>query len=250
MIQKERKRQDKQQAVKRIFWNQLLYSSPAFGPVIESQISFLELTPACRVLDLGCGHGRHLADIARYDVHVIGIDVSQEQIVYAQQSAERLGADFTIVLVQADAQALPFASNTFHAIFGKAILHHIDNLERAAAEISRVLQSGGRAAFAEPMLAHPLFWLARRFTPGLRDSTEKPFMLGNFHQFASSFGGGETEVWFLFAPMAYLFRLLPGGEPIFRKAHKLLCRLDKWLFHHFPFLRYLAWYGTVKVINP
>jgi SAM-dependent methyltransferase len=176
------------------------------------------------------------------------VDISLARLSMAKERVKGAWAD-SVSLVQADALALPFASATFPAIFGKAILHHLDDRNMAASEILRVLRPGGRIAFAEPMSAHPIFWLVRRLTPGLRHAREKPFQVGDFQRFASPFQGAQIETWFLLTPLAYLFRLF-GLETLFRKVHAILCRLDAWLFHRFSFLRMLAWYGVVKAQKP
>lgn len=48
-------------------------------------------------------------------------------------------------------------------------------------------------------------------------------------------------------PLLYFFRLLPGGEPLFRRLLAAVQRLDGWLFKHCALLRRYAWYGLVKV---
>jgi SAM-dependent methyltransferase len=246
-ISEERKWQE-ERAERRSFWNRLLYDSPAFDALVGSQISYFEFEPDCWVLDLGCGEGRHLTEIAERGARVVGVDISLARLSMAKERVKGAWAD-SVSLVQADALALPFASATFPAIFGKAILHHLDDRNMAASEILRVLRPGGRIAFAEPMSAHPIFWLVRRLTPGLRHAREKPFQVGDFQRFASPFQGAQIETWFLLTPLAYLFRLF-GLETLFRKVHAILCRLDAWLFHRFSFLRMLAWYGVVKAQKP
>ena len=49
---------------------------------------------------------------------------------------------------RADAEALPFADQSFDLVLGHAVLHHLPNLRRAFAEFHRVLRPGGRIAFA------------------------------------------------------------------------------------------------------
>lgn len=129
---------------------------------------------------------------------------------------------------------------------GKAILHHLD-LGLAASEVNRLLPPGGRAAFAEPLAHHPLFWLARRLSPHMRTSDERPLALSELHAFAGRFAQADVDVLFLLAPLAYLFRLVPRGERLFRVAHRWLHALDRLVFRAMPFLRRFAWYGVVTV---
>jgi SAM-dependent methyltransferase len=48
---------------------------------------------------------------------------------------------------ETEAESLPFADESFDLVFGHAVLHHIPDLDRAAAEFLRVLRPGGTVAF-------------------------------------------------------------------------------------------------------
>jgi len=47
--------------------------------------------------------------------------------------------------------------------------------------------------------------------------------------------------------LSFLFRILPGGEPVFRRVHAWLQRVDQRLLARFPACRRLAWYGLSKL---
>jgi SAM-dependent methyltransferase len=115
-----------------------------------------------RVLDYGCGHGMAAVVLARRGATVSGIDLSAGYVAEAQRraAANEVEVDFR----QADAERLPFPDRSFDAIWGCAILHHLD-LERAGAELRRVLRPGGVAVFCEPWGENPLVQFARRFLP-------------------------------------------------------------------------------------
>jgi SAM-dependent methyltransferase len=112
-----------------------------------------------RVLDLGCGHGMAAVVLARGGALVTGLELSGGYLAEAKARAEANGA--AIAWVQGDAENLPFADRSFDAIWGHAILHHLD-LARAAAEVERVLRPGGRAVFCEPWGGNPVLRWARR----------------------------------------------------------------------------------------
>ena len=60
-------------------------------PVVKSAIQTLQLSPGSHGLDVGCGIGNHtllLAEAVLPAGHVIGIDLSSEQIAYARKAAE------------------------------------------------------------------------------------------------------------------------------------------------------------------
>lgn len=112
-----------------------------------------------RVLDYGCGHGMAAVVMARRGAKVTGFDLSSDYVAEARLRAEtnNVRIDFT----QADAHMLPFGDASFDAVWGNAVLHHLD-LAVAAAEIRRVLAPGGIAVFCEPWGGNPLLRLARR----------------------------------------------------------------------------------------
>jgi SAM-dependent methyltransferase len=64
----------------------------------------------------------------------------------------------------ADGEALPFADKSFDAVWGNAILHHLD-LQRAGRELFRVMKPGGTAVFCEPWGGNPVLGFARRRLP-------------------------------------------------------------------------------------
>jgi 2-polyprenyl-3-methyl-5-hydroxy-6-metoxy-1,4-benzoquinol methylase len=125
------------------------------------------------ILDFGCGHGMMGVTLARLGACVTAFDLSGGYIREARARASANG-----VLVQfltADAERLPFADRSFDAIWGNAVLHHLD-LARAASEIRRVLRPGGRAVFCEPWGENPvLVWARTRLSdPNKRTPTERP----------------------------------------------------------------------------
>jgi SAM-dependent methyltransferase len=125
------------------------------------------------ILDFGCGHGMMATTLARMGARVTGFDLSCGYIREARARASANGA--CVQFLTADAERLPFADASFDAIWGNAILHHLD-LARAALEIRRVLRPGGRAVFCEPWGENPVVsWARARLNhPSKRTPTEKP----------------------------------------------------------------------------
>lgn len=234
------------EAHRRYSLDALLYDPPAFDAVVTSGLRFLEIADHERVLDVGCGEGKETLALAQHNLCVISTDLSFAQLSRVRQLIKDQYPDANVHFVQANAEELPFAARSFRLIYGKAILHHLD-LDLSAQEINRLLQPSGRATFAEPLAHHPLLWLARRLTPHLRTRDEHPITVGELCHFASTFERQQMEVYFLLAPLAYLFRLLPGSEALFQRLHESLQRIDAWLFRVVPPLKHLAWYGLVKL---
>src|SRR5262249_31745412 len=111
-----------------------------------------------RVLDYGCGHGMAAVVLPPHRARGTAFDLSG---AYVSEARERAAAnDVHVEFVQADAHALPFADESFVAVWGNAILHHLD-LKIAGHELRRVLRPGGVAVFCEPWGENPLLRFAR-----------------------------------------------------------------------------------------
>lgn len=103
-----------------------------------------ELAPGLgRVLDLGCGIGRHTLLLSRLGLEVIGGDISPTGLTVC---ARRMAAEGQPPrLVQHDMARLPFASGTFGALLAHHVIYHgtLSVLRSVLAEIHRVLQPEG-----------------------------------------------------------------------------------------------------------
>jgi SAM-dependent methyltransferase len=115
-----------------------------------------------QALDYGCGHGMAAVTLARSGAQVTAFDLSPGYVAETRRRAAANGVPLTAVV--ADAEHLPFPDGSFDAVWGNAVLHHLD-LDRAAAELRRVLAPGGVAVFCEPWAGNPLLSFARRRLP-------------------------------------------------------------------------------------
>jgi SAM-dependent methyltransferase len=113
-------------------------------------------------LDYGCGHGMAAVVMARAGATVSAFDLSPGYVAEAEERAAANGVQ--ALFTSADAEHLPYADASFDAIWGNAILHHLD-LAQAGAELHRVLRPGGVAVFCEPWGGNPLLDFARRRLP-------------------------------------------------------------------------------------
>jgi SAM-dependent methyltransferase len=115
-----------------------------------------------RVLDLGCGHGMASVVLARRGARVVACDLSLGYLREARARSEHNAV--ALALSACDGARLPFADGAFEAIWGNAVLHHLD-IAAAARELRRVLAPGGTAVLCEPWAGNPLLNLARRRLP-------------------------------------------------------------------------------------
>jgi SAM-dependent methyltransferase len=136
--------------------------TPGYGPSAvammagrnaETHVGFAlpHLRPGMSLLDCGCGPGSITLGLARWVAPgaVVGVDVSGGQVGAAREAALRAGVG-NVDFLAAEAEALPFASASFDAVFAHALLEHLPRPDRALCELRRVLRSGGLVAVASP----------------------------------------------------------------------------------------------------
>lgn len=100
---------------------------------------------AQRLLDLGCGTGRHVVHLAQGGFQVCATDISETGLAATWQwlAAEGLAAHLHL----ADMTALPYPDALFDAVISIYVIYHntLSNIQRTVAEIERVLRPGGWA---------------------------------------------------------------------------------------------------------
>jgi SAM-dependent methyltransferase len=107
--------------------------------------------PDDRVLDLGCGAGRHAAEACRRGATVVALDMSAPDLKEARDRLSEVDLEGTRgVAVRGDALRLPFADDTFDRIIIAEVLEHIPADEAAMAELARVVRPGGLVAVSVP----------------------------------------------------------------------------------------------------
>jgi SAM-dependent methyltransferase len=132
----------------RKMWASADYSAVAarIHPMAERLCDAADLVAGTRVLDVATGSGNAALAAARCGCEVVGIDYVAELLERTREraDAERLAVD----LVEADAEALPFADASFDAVVSVVGVMFAPDQERAAAELLRVCRSGGKIALA------------------------------------------------------------------------------------------------------
>ncbi len=122
----------------------------------------LGIKPGYRILDIGCGSGRHTCAAYRFkNVVAIGADICLAELGEAKDRLkfhERLGENGggTWGLTMVDVRALPFEDNFFDLVVCSEVLEHIADDQNAASEIIRVLKPGHNLAVSVPR-----FWPER-----------------------------------------------------------------------------------------
>ncbi|MGB2757385.1 MAG: class I SAM-dependent methyltransferase [Acidimicrobiia bacterium] len=140
------------------------YLKQAFTMGTRQEVEFLlgpgGLRPGMRVLDAGCGPGRHSLMLAAHGIDVVGVDLSERFIdIACAQAADRALHNATFQV--ADVRSLPFAQE-FDAVIslcqgGFGLLGGVDE-EGVLTEFARVLNAGGSLVVETFSAAFALAW--------------------------------------------------------------------------------------------
>ena len=109
-------------------------------------IARLGIDPGDRVLDVACGTGNLALPAARIGAAVTGIDIAANLV--SQARARAAAESLSIVFDVGDAESLPYDNGSFETVVTMFGAMFAGRPERAAAELLRVTQSGGRIAMA------------------------------------------------------------------------------------------------------
>ena len=117
----------------------------------------LGVRPGDRMLDLGCGFGRHAFQAARLGAEVVAFDAGADEVrkVMDTFGAMAVGGELDpesarVGSVQGNALALPFGDGSFDRVVASEVLEHIPEDDVAMAELTRVLRPGGTMAVTVP----------------------------------------------------------------------------------------------------
>ncbi|HTL37604.1 MAG TPA: methyltransferase domain-containing protein [Kofleriaceae bacterium] len=140
-------------------WQRAASAYPdTFGQVtlqaVEPLLDAVGAGPGVRLLDIATGPGYVAAAATRRGANATGIDFAPAMVEHARQLHPGLD------IREGDALNLPFDAATFDAAVAGFVLLHVDEPERALAEMRRVLRPGGRGAFT--------VWMAPEHTAGFR----------------------------------------------------------------------------------
>lgn len=132
---------------------QQVWSSGDYGriawitvPLARELVEAVELRPGARVLDVACGTGHVALEAARRFGEATGIDYVPELVEVARRRADAEGLEVNFQV--ADAEALPFADDSFDNVLSAIGVMFTADHDRAAAELVRVCRPGGRIGMA------------------------------------------------------------------------------------------------------
>lgn len=124
--------------------------------MITIDFNRIDFSPGDRILDIGCGSGRHTAAVYQHPgVLVIGVDLNiddlrqaKERLLFHDKLGEHEGGSWFLSV--SDVTCLPFNDNSFDLVICSEVLEHIRDEEKAVQEIVRVLKPGKTLAVSVP----------------------------------------------------------------------------------------------------
>jgi SAM-dependent methyltransferase len=130
----------------------------------------LGLRAGDRVLDMGCGAGRHAFEMYRRGGDVVAFDQDGDElagvleIFAAMKQAGEVPDGAEADIKQGDALQLPFVDAEFDRVVAAEVLEHVPDDQAAIAELARVLRPGGTMAVTVPR------WLPEKVCWALSDA--------------------------------------------------------------------------------
>jgi SAM-dependent methyltransferase len=125
--------------------------------MLTANYDILGLKSGDKILDLGCGFGRHAFEAARRGASVVALDAGRDEVegvaaTFAAmvEAGELSPENLHVAAVQGDALAIPFPDGTFDRVICSEVLEHIPDDIGAMRELARVLRPGGTMAITVP----------------------------------------------------------------------------------------------------
>lgn len=139
-------------------WNEIFEREGRVFEEVHEEIpaiaQSLKINSAKRILDLGCGTGRHVVYFAKQGFEVYGLDASPEGIRLTQAWLDEVGE--RAVLCQQDMrEPLPYPDQFFDALISIQVIHHakLAEIKAVIQEVFRILKPGGFLFISVPKAA-------------------------------------------------------------------------------------------------
>jgi ubiquinone/menaquinone biosynthesis C-methylase UbiE len=186
-------------------------SSPWYQLVREQ----IGLVRGLRVLEVACGRGGFVRELARAAARVTGCDFSFSALCVARRKIAEASSDSPVALVHGDVQQLPFADNSFDLIVSCETIEHVPDVRLAILEMHRVTRPGGKLFLTTPNYAnltglYELYARARR----RKRNDDQPFDRRQcFPQIRKWIRGAGWKILGTDGTV-HQFPLLPGRSPV------------------------------------
>ncbi len=120
--------------------------------MLTARIEALGLGKGDRLLDIGCGEGRHCHGVQMLtQAQAIGVDLDEASLAMARERGAQIEGKGPLAQFQtADASALPFDDASFDAAICSEVLEHVPDMAALVGEAARVLKPGAIYAVTVP----------------------------------------------------------------------------------------------------
>ncbi len=120
--------------------------------MLTARIEMLRLSAGDRVLDIGCGEGRHCHGVQLLsEAQAIGVDLHEPSLALARERAQDIAGKGPVPqFLAGDASALPFDDKSFDAAICSEVLEHVPDMAAVVSEAARVLKPGAVFAVTVP----------------------------------------------------------------------------------------------------
>lgn len=202
---------------------------------------FLGDLDGMRVLELGCGSGKMAVLLAKSGAHVTTFDLSSMSVLLTKRRA--VVNNVKLDCLVSAGEFLPFSSESFDMIIGKAILHHLE-IELGKREPYRVLRKGGKTVFVEPLGMNPILTFVRKHVPYPHKAVvgvDRPLTYKDIIAWTTD--ASEWRVQEL-----QLLSMLERGFG-WGARFDLLRKMDRFLLKYIPFLRRFCRYAVIFSIK-
>ncbi len=140
-------------------WHQRIFESDpehedATSPWYELVREQIGSTAGLRVLELACGRGGLVRELARSGAHVTGCDFSFSALRAANTKLQATAGSGSAALIQGDAQCLPFADSSFDLVVCCETIEHVPDVHAAMREMHRTTRPGGKLFLTTPNYAN------------------------------------------------------------------------------------------------
>lgn len=191
----------------------------------------MDMTPGRTVLDVAAGNGNATLAFARRGAEVTSTDYVEALLMrgHDRAIAEGLAIEFTV----ADAEALPFAHDSFDAVVSTFGVMFTPNQQQAASELLRVVKPGGRIGLANwtpgSFIGALFKTLGRHLPPP--PGVQSPAMWGHEDWITSTFSPRATSIDVTVKNFVFRYRSPEEFIDIFAEfygpVHKAFLALDE-----------------------
>jgi ubiquinone/menaquinone biosynthesis C-methylase UbiE len=136
-------------------WHQRVFESDpehqdASSPWYQLVREKIGLVSGLRVLEVACGRGGFVTELAGAAARVTGCDFSFSALCVARRKIAEASSDSPVALVHGDVQQLPFADDSFDVIVSCETIEHVPDVRMAILEMHRVTRPGGKLFLTTP----------------------------------------------------------------------------------------------------